>query len=87
MAHKKAGGSKARQGGNVAGKRLGFKVYGGSTVKPGQIIVRQRGRVFVAGDNVDMGKDFTIFSKIMGIVSFAFVSKNKKKINVNPVKE
>ncbi len=85
MAHKKAGGSKARQGGNVSGKRLGFKVFGGSVVKPGQIIVRQRGREFISGENTGMGKDFTIFSKISGIVNFVFVSRNKKKINVNPV--
>ena len=84
MAHKKAGGSKARQQGNVAGKRLGVKVYGGSVVKPGQIIVRQRGREFVAGDNVKMGKDFTIFSLIKGLVQFVYTTKEKKKINVTP---
>lgn len=82
MAHKKAGGSKARQGGNVAGKRMGFKVFGGAVVKPGQIIVRQRGRVFIPGENVSMGKDFTIFSRIDGIVKFVFETKSKKKINV-----
>jgi large subunit ribosomal protein L27 len=86
MAHKKAGGSKARQGSNVAGKRLGFKVFGGGEVKPGQIIIRQRGREFIPGDNVGMGKDFTIFSKISGIVTFVFAGKNKKKINVLPEK-
>jgi large subunit ribosomal protein L27 len=86
MAHKKAGGSKARQGANVAGKRLGVKVYGGSVIKPGQIIVRQRGRVFVAGENVSMGKDFTLWSKIAGIVSFAWLTKDKKKIDVLPLK-
>ncbi len=82
MAHKKAGGSKARQGGNVAGKRLGVKVYGGSVVKPGQIIVRQRGRVFIPGENVLMGKDFTIFSVVSGIVKFAWATKSRKSINV-----
>jgi large subunit ribosomal protein L27 len=83
MAHKKAGGSKARQGGNVAGKRLGVKVFGGSVVKPGQIIVRQRGRIFIPGSNVSMGKDFTIFSKIKGIVKFAWETKKKKRIDVS----
>lgn len=84
MAHKKAGSSKARQGGKVIGKRLGIKVFGGGVVKPGQIIVRQRGRTFIPGDNVDMGKDFTIFSKTNGIVEFKFFNRDKKKINVVP---
>ena len=85
MAHKKAGGAKARQQGNVAGKRLGIKVYGGSLVKPGQIIVRQRGKEFLPGNNVKMGKDFTIFSLINGMVKFVFANKDKKKINVDPL--
>jgi large subunit ribosomal protein L27 len=82
MAHKKAGGSKARQKGNVAGKRLGVKISGGSQVKTGAIIVRQRGREFKAGDNVAMGRDFTIYSKADGVVEFAWETKKKKKINV-----
>ena len=85
MAHKKAGGSKARQGGNVAGKRMGTKVFGGSTVNTGSIIVRQRGRVFIPGKNVKMGTDFTIFSMIKGVVEFAWYNKDRKKINVIPV--
>lgn len=85
MAHKKAGGANARQGGNVAGKRMGIKVFGGQTVKAGQIIVRQKGRVFVPGNNVDMGRDYTIFSKTEGTVEFAPYSKTKKKINVLPL--
>jgi len=82
MAHKKGGGTKAVQGGNVLGKRLGVKVYGGSAVKPGQIILRQRGREVIPGENVEMGKDFTIFSKIKGIVEFTWKTKDKKKVNV-----
>jgi large subunit ribosomal protein L27 len=82
MAHKKGGGAKAVQGGNVAGKRLGVKVYGGSTVKPGQIIVRQRGREIIPGDNVDIGKDFTIYSKKEGTVEFSWKSRKKKKVEV-----
>lgn len=82
MAHKKAGGSKATQGGNVAGKRLGVKVFGGSQVKPGQIIIRQRGQTFLPGKNVGMGNDFTIFSKVKGVVEFAWKTKSKKQINV-----
>jgi len=83
MAHKKAGGAKARQGGNVAGKRLGLKVTHGSIVKPGQILIRQRGRRVVPGNNVGMGKDFTLFSKVVGIVEFKNVSRNKRKVIVN----
>lgn len=82
MAHKKAGSSKARQGSNVAGKRLGIKVSGGSYVKPGQIIVRQRGRKFDPGQNVKMGKDFTIYSLVNGVVSFRWKTRKKKEINV-----
>jgi large subunit ribosomal protein L27 len=87
MAHKKAGGSKARQKGNVAGKRLGVKIYGGQAVKGGQIIVRQRGRNFVSGKNTGMGNDFTIFSKIDGKVVFNWATRKKKKIDVEPVTE
>ena len=82
MAHKKSGGAKARQGGNVAGKRLGIKVFGGSDVKPGQIIVRQRGRTYVPGNNVGMGRDYTIFSKTDGVVEFVNNTRKQKKINV-----
>ena len=82
MAHTKAGGSKAVQGGNVSGKRLGIKIYGGSNVKTGQIIIRQRGRKVVPGDKVGMGKDFTLYSKANGVVEFAWKSKSKKKVNV-----
>lgn len=82
MAHKKAGGASARQGGNVSGKRRGVKVFGGEKVTPGQIIVRQLGRRFIPGDNVGMGRDFTIFSKAEGTVEFVYTSKTKKKINV-----
>ncbi len=86
MAHKKAGGSKAKQGGNVAGKRLGVKVYGGSRVKAGGIIVKQRGRTFVAGKNTSMAKDFSIFSKVDGTVKFSWLNKSKKKIEVEKEK-
>jgi large subunit ribosomal protein L27 len=82
MAKKKQGSSKAKQGSNVAGKADGIKVFGGMLVKSGQIIVRQRGRKIVPGENVGMGKDFTIFSKIPGVVKFGNVRKNKKKVDV-----
>lgn len=86
MAHKKAGGSKSKQSGNVAGKRRGVKIFGGGTAKEGQIIVRQMGRTFIPGENVGMGRDFTIFSKIKGMVEFVWTTKTKKKINVVPDK-
>ncbi|NMB91544.1 50S ribosomal protein L27 [candidate division WWE3 bacterium] len=82
MAHKKGGGSKATQKGNVSGKRLGVKVYGGCVVKPGQIIIRQRGREVIPGKNVEMGKDFTLFSTVDGVVEFVWVTKSRKKVNV-----
>ena len=87
MAHTKAGGSRARQGGNVPGKRRGVKVFGGSIVKPGSIIVRQVGRTFAPGKNVKMANDYTIFSLIDGIVKFSWLNKDKKKIDVEPISE
>lgn len=82
MAHKKAGGSKAAQGSNVAGKRLGIKVFGGSPIEAGQIIIRQRGTVFKPGDNVGMGRDHTLFATKRGIVQFKYLNKRKKKVEV-----
>ena len=82
MAHKTSAGSKARQGGNVRGKRLGIKLSHGSSVKPGQIIVRQRGRGFHSGKNTNIGRDFTIYSMIAGIVNFKNKTKYKKEITV-----
>lgn len=87
MAHKKAGGAKAGQGGNVIGKRLGIKIDGGSMVKTGQIIVRQRGRTFVPGNNVGMGRDFTLFSMVNGVVQFVKLQKDGGRKKVNVVKE
>jgi large subunit ribosomal protein L27 len=81
MAHKKAGGSKARQGGNVSGKRLGVKVYGGQAVKNGSIIIRQRGTAVLPGKNSGVGKDHTIYAKIDGVVSFS-AKKGKKTVSV-----
>lgn len=84
MAHKKSGGSKASQGSNVIGKRLGLKVAAGEFVKSGTIIVRQRGQKIIPGKNVEMGRDFTLFSKIDGIVEFVRAKRisGRKKVNV-----
>ena len=84
MAHKKAGGAKARQGVDVKGKSRGIKIYDGQRVKPGTILVRQLGKVVKPGQNVGLGRDFTIFAKIEGRVKYAFLSKNKKKVSVLP---
>jgi len=70
MAHKKAGGS-SRNGRDSEAKRLGVKRYGGQLVAAGNIIVRQRGTQFHAGENVGIGKDHTLFAKITGTVQFA----------------
>jgi large subunit ribosomal protein L27 len=69
MAHKKAGGS-SRNGRDSAGRRLGVKLYGDQKAISGNIIVRQRGTKFFAGENVAMGKDHTLFAKIAGVVKF-----------------
>lgn len=69
MAHKKAGGS-TRNGRDSEAKRLGVKIYGGQTVKAGNIIVRQRGTEFWAGENVGMGRDHTLFATSHGVVKF-----------------
>ena len=81
MAHKKGGGI-SRNGGDSAGKRLGVKTFGGKFVTAGSIIVRQRGTKFLPGENVGLGRDHTLFSKIDGIVSFDWASKGKRRLNV-----
>lgn len=69
MAHVKSGGA-TNQHHQRSGKRLGVKIYGGSKIKAGQIILRQRGQNFHPGENVQKGRDFTLFSLINGIVNF-----------------
>ena len=81
MAHKKGGGS-SRNGRDSAGKRLGVKRYGGQKVNAGTIIVRQRGSTFYPGNNVRMGKDYTLFSVIDGLVKFERASRTKKRVSV-----
>jgi large subunit ribosomal protein L27 len=69
MAHKKAGGS-TQNGRDSQSKRLGVKIFGGQTVTAGKIIVRQRGTKFHAGDHVGVGRDYTLYALIDGIVAF-----------------
>ena len=81
MAHKKAGGS-TRNGRDSQSKRLGVKKFGGEIVKAGNIIVRQRGTQFYAGQNVSTGKDFTLFATSSGFVKFETINKQKKRVSV-----
>ncbi|QFU77107.1 50S ribosomal protein L27 [Halioglobus maricola] len=82
MAHKKAGGS-TRNGRDSESKRLGVKRYGGQEVLAGNILVRQRGTKFHAGDNVGMGKDHTLFALAGGKVEFVTRGpKNRKFVQV-----
>lgn len=81
MAHKKAGGS-TKNGRDSNPKMLGVKIYGGQAVKCGQIICRQRGTKFHAGKNVGIGRDFTIFSLINGVVKFEYKDQKRQKISV-----
>ena len=83
MATKKAGGS-SRNGRDSAGRRLGVKRYGGQLVKPGNIIVRQRGTKIHPGNHVGMGRDHSIFSLIKGKVQFKTSRLNRTKISVIP---
>ena len=85
MAHTKQQGAANRHV-KRPGRRLGVKRYGDEIVKPGMIIVRQKGTKFHPGQNVDMGKDFTIFSKALGKVSFR-INQAKKFVDVLPIKE
>ena len=83
MAHKKGVGS-SRNGRDSKPKMLGVKRFGGETVRPGTIIVRQRGTKFHPGNNVGLGKDYTIYSLIDGVVKFEHASKTRFKVSVYP---
>ena len=78
MAHKKAGGS-TRNGRDSESKRLGVKRFGGQNVIAGNILVRQRGTRFHAGENVGIGKDHTLFAKADGVVKFEVKGANNRK--------
>ncbi len=84
MAHKKAGGS-SRNGRDSESKRLGVKRYGGQFVKAGNIIVRQRGTRFHAGENVGCGRDHTLFATADGTVVFETKGpRNRKFVSIVP---
>ena len=81
MAHKKAGGS-TRNGRDSEGRRLGVKKAGGQSVVAGNIIIRQRGTVYRAGENVGMGVDHTLFATAEGVVEFKHSKKDRTYVNV-----
>ncbi|MBW2052867.1 MAG: 50S ribosomal protein L27 [Deltaproteobacteria bacterium] len=83
MAHKKSGGS-SRNGRDSAGQRLGVKRFGGQYVRAGNIIVRQVGTKIHAGQNVGVGRDYTLFALIDGVVAFERLDKARKKVSVYP---
>lgn len=86
MAHKKGVGS-SRNGRDSEAKRRGVKRYDGNFVTAGSILVRQCGTKFYPGNNVGMGRDFTLFSKIEGAVKFEAISRDRKRISVYPLDE
>jgi large subunit ribosomal protein L27 len=81
MAHKKAGGS-SRNGRDSNGQRRGVKRYGGNRVTAGSILVRQIGTRIHPGNNVGIGKDYTIFAKIDGVVAYEREGRSRKKVSV-----
>ncbi|MGC1404645.1 MAG: 50S ribosomal protein L27 [Thermodesulfobacteriota bacterium] len=81
MAHKKAGGS-SRNGRDSEGQRFGVKRYAGQIVKAGNILVRQVGTRFHPGENVGLGKDFTLFALKNGVVTFERWGKDRKRVSV-----
>ena len=84
MAHKKGAGS-TRNGRDSNSQRRGTKVYGGEIVRAGNILVRQVGASIAAGKNVGLGKDFTLFSLIDGVVKYEWRTKDQRKVSVYPV--
>ena len=84
MAHKKAGGS-SRNGRDSKGQRRGVKVFGGQTVRAGNIIIRQLGTRIHPGRNVGMGRDFTLFALTDGVVNSDRLDRSRKRVNVLPV--
>jgi large subunit ribosomal protein L27 len=81
MAHKKAGGS-SKNGRDSAGQRRGVKVFSGQKVRAGNIIVRQVGTRIHPGQNVGIGKDYTLFATTEGVVTYERLGKRRKKVSV-----
>ncbi|MDR1298142.1 MAG: 50S ribosomal protein L27 [Deltaproteobacteria bacterium] len=83
MAHKKAGGS-SRNGRDTIGKRRGVKRYAGQYVKAGCILVRQLGTKIHPGTNVGLGRDYTLYALIEGVVKYERLGSDRKKVSVYP---
>ncbi|MGZ6071796.1 MAG: 50S ribosomal protein L27 [Myxococcaceae bacterium] len=83
MAHKKGQGS-SRNGRDSAGQRRGVKVYGGEAVKAGSILMRQLGTVIHPGSNVRLGRDYTLYATVDGVVKYERLGKDRKKVSVYP---
>jgi large subunit ribosomal protein L27 len=81
MAHKKAGGS-SKNGRDSNAQRRGVKRFGGEKVRAGSILVRQLGTKIHPGENVGLGKDYTLFAKIDGIVAYERMGRSRKKASV-----
>ena len=84
MAHKKAGGS-TRNGRDSAGQRRGVKRYGGQIVKAGNILVRQLGTKIHPGTNVGLGRDYTLYAKVDGKVTYEDFGRKRKRVSVYPI--
>jgi large subunit ribosomal protein L27 len=81
MAHKKAGGS-SKNGRDSNAQRRGIKCFGGEKVRAGNILVRQLGTRIHPGSNVGMGKDYTLFAKVDGVVTYERMGRARKKVSV-----
>lgn len=84
MAHKKAGGS-SRNGRDSSGQRRGVKRFGGQAVRAGNILVRQLGTKIHPGTNVGLGRDYTLFAMVDGVVKYEDFGKDRKRVSVYPV--
>lgn len=85
MAHKKGGGS-SRNGRDSNSQRLGVKRFAGQQVSAGSILVRQHGTRLLAGENVGVGRDNTLFATVDGYVAFEWAQKDRKQVSVHPEK-
>ncbi|MGZ3447521.1 MAG: 50S ribosomal protein L27 [Myxococcaceae bacterium] len=83
MAHKKGQGS-SRNGRDSGGQRRGVKVFGGEAVKAGSILMRQLGTVIHPGSNVRLGRDYTLYATVDGVVKYERLGKDRKKVSVYP---
>jgi large subunit ribosomal protein L27 len=83
LAHKKAGGS-SRNGRDSQGQRRGVKRFSGQVVRAGNILVRQLGTRIHPGENVGLGKDYTLFAKVDGVVTYEKFGRDRKRVSVYP---